>query len=76
MAKLTGAACRAARAILKWSTRDLAKAASVSPATVNLLESDRPYREGTAEKIVRAFAEHDVEITNGEGTGARLLRTR
>jgi DNA-binding XRE family transcriptional regulator len=72
MTKLTGAACRAGRAILKWSTRDLAKAAGVSPATVNLLEADRPYRAGTAEKIIAAFAAHSVEITNGDGTGARL----
>ncbi len=71
-AKLTPAACRAARGILKWSVRDLGREAGISPTTVNLLEADRPYRAGTAEKIVQAFAEHDVEITNGDGTGARL----
>lgn len=71
-AKLTGAACRAARGILKWSVRDLAREASISPTTVNLLEADRPYRDATAEKITQAFVEHDVEITNGAGTGARL----
>lgn len=71
-AKLTGAACRAARAILKWSVRDLAREAGISPTTVNLLEADRPYRAATAAKIVEALARHQVEITNGEGTGARL----
>ena len=76
MSKLTGAACRAARAILKWSVRDLAASAGISPTTVNLLEADRPYRAGTADKIVAAFAARNVEITNGDGTGARLLLPR
>jgi DNA-binding XRE family transcriptional regulator len=52
--------------------RDLARAAGVSPTTINLLEADRPYRVATAEKISAAFLLHSVEITNGEGTGARL----
>jgi len=73
-ARLTGAACRAARGILKWSVRDLAREAGVSPTTVNMLEADRPYREGTAEKITAAFERHRVEITNGDGTGARLRK--
>ena len=72
-AKLTGAACRAGRALLKWSTRDLAREADASPATINLLEADRPYRAGTADKIVDAFNRHGVEITNGRGTGARMV---
>lgn len=73
VAKLTSTACRAARGILKWTVRDLAREAAVSPTTVNLLEADRPHREGTAAKFVAAFRRHGVEITNGEGTGARLL---
>lgn len=73
MAKLTSVACRAARGILKWSVRDLAQAAGVSPTTINLLEAERPYRVSTADKIVQAFLRHGVEITNGDGTGARLL---
>ena len=72
-ARLTGAACRAARAILRWSVRDLAREAGVSPTTVNLLEAERPFRAATALKIVDAFQRHRVEITNGVGTGARLL---
>jgi len=72
-AKLTGAACRAGRALLKWSTRDLAREANASPATINLLEADRPYRAGTADRIVEAFNRHGVEITNGHGTGARMV---
>ncbi|HXQ14003.1 MAG TPA: helix-turn-helix transcriptional regulator [Caulobacteraceae bacterium] len=72
MANLTAAACRAARGILKWSVRDLAREAGVSPTTVNLLEAERPYRGETAEKIVEAFEANSVEITNERGSGARL----
>lgn len=72
-APLTGPACRAARALLQWSTLDLAKAAAVSPTTVNAIEGGKPFRPGSARKIVEAFAANRVEITNGDGTGARLV---
>jgi DNA-binding Xre family transcriptional regulator len=72
MTKLTPEACRAARAILKWSVRDLADEAEIAFSTVHLLEKGRPIRETTKEAIVLAFEKHNVEITNGDGTGARL----
>lgn len=72
MTKLTPEACRAARAILKWSIRDLAEHAEIAKSTVNLLENGRPIRPSTAVKIIAAFASENVEITNGDGTGARL----
>jgi transcriptional regulator with XRE-family HTH domain len=72
MAKLTGAACRAARALLKWSMRDLADAANVSLPTILKLENGKPVSSDTADKIAVAFERHQVEITNGDGTGARL----
>ena len=71
-AKLTPAACRAARGILKWSVRDLAREAGVSPTTIHLLEADRPCRAATEEKVIAALARNQVEITNGDGTGAKL----
>lgn len=74
MAKLTGAACRAGRALLKWSVRDLADAAGVATGTIVSVEDDAPtVRESSREKIKAAFAARGVEITNGDGTGARLL---
>ena len=75
-AKLTAAACRAGRALLQWGVRDLAEAADLSKTTINLLENGAGFKEETAEKIIAAFARHGVEITNGEGTGARLLTKR
>lgn len=74
MTKLTPEATRAARGILKWSMADLAKNAGVAISTVHLLEKGNPIRPSTAEKITAAFAAHNVEITNGDGTGARLLK--
>lgn len=74
-AKLTPAACRAARALLNWTVRDLMREAGVSPNTVIGLEGGQTVRLETEAKIVAAFDAHGVEITNGDGTGARLLRS-
>lgn len=71
-AKLTPAACRAARALLNWTVRDLMREAGVSPNTVTGLEGGQVVRPETEAKVVAAFAAHGVEITNGDGTGARL----
>lgn len=76
MSKLTPEACRAGRALLKWTVDDLAKAAGIGRATVLSYEAaKRPAFESTEAKIVEAFAAHGVEITNGNGTGARLRRS-
>jgi len=77
MPTLTAAACRAGRAILKWSVRDLAREAGVSPNTVFLIESERPFRKDTALKIIKAFDRRYVEIiADPVGTGARLRLDR
>lgn len=73
MAKLTGPACRAARALLGWSMRDLREKSGVALATITAIEGGEDHRVSTADRIVQAFADHGVEITNGNGTGARLL---
>lgn len=73
MAELTPEANRAARAILKWSVRDLAERAGIAFSTVHRFESSGSATASTKEKIKAAFAEYDVEITNGDYTGARLL---
>lgn len=74
MAKLTPEACRAARALLRWGVRDLAAAAGVGVVTVARYEGGEEIREATAEKLKAAFEANGVEITNGKGTGARLLK--
>ncbi len=70
---LTPAACRAARALLGWSIADLVREAGTSPNSVSRFErAGGPIRPATALKIVAAFHGAGVEITNGDGTGARL----
>lgn len=73
MAKLTPQACRAARALLGWGVRDLAREAGLGVATIARLEAGDDVRKDTLETITAAFEAHGVEITNGHGTGARLL---
>lgn len=77
MAQLTPAACRAARALLEWTIDDLAHYAGIGRATVATYESGkRPAFASTEQKIIDAFTAHGVEITNGGGTGARLLNAK
>ncbi|MBX5008741.1 transcriptional regulator [Rhizobium lentis] len=76
MAELTPEANRAARAILKWSVRDLANHADIAFTTVHRFESTGIATETTKDKIKAAYAAHDVEITNGDYTGARLKLKR
>lgn len=74
MAKLTPEACRAARALLGWGVRDLAREAGVGFQTVARFETGRAdMRQTTAAKILARLELEGVEITNGDGTGARLL---
>ena len=72
MAELTPEANRAARAILKWSVRELAEHAGIAFTTVHRFETTGIATETTKDKIKAAYAARDVEITNGEFTGARL----
>ena len=73
MAELTPEANRAARAILKWSVRDLAAQAGIAFTTVHRFEKTGTATASTVKKIKAAFATCNVEITNGDGTGARLI---
>lgn len=75
---LTPEACRAGRALLGWSMRDLADRAGVSLGAVNRLEGgETASRGGTASKIVAGFEAHGVElIAEEERTGAVLTYAR
>jgi transcriptional regulator with XRE-family HTH domain len=76
MAALTPEANRAARAMFKWSVRDLAQNAGIAFSTVHRFEMTGSATERTKEKIKAAYATHGVEITNGDYTGVRLLLKR
>ncbi|WP_374578532.1 helix-turn-helix domain-containing protein [Phenylobacterium sp.] len=75
---LTPEACRAGRALLGWSMRDLAERAGISLGAVNRLEGgETASREGTAAKITAALAVAGVDIVAGDDrTGAVLVYAR
>lgn len=77
--EVTPEGCRAGRAILKWSMRELAERSGVAWTTVNRLEAGAAARDATAAKIVAAFEAEGVELVGDtERTGAvlRLARRR
>jgi transcriptional regulator with XRE-family HTH domain len=72
MANLTPLACRAARALLEMSARELGEKAGVALETINKFENGRPMRESTKAKLAFVLESAGVEILNGDAPGARL----
>ena len=71
-AALAGSACRAGRALLKWSVLDLAREAKVSPNTIVKLENGGAIRQRSAMRIRARFARDGVELLEEPTPGARL----
>ncbi len=71
-AKLTPQAMRAARALLGLTIQQIAPQLGVSPTTLNQVEKGGAVRPTTEAKVIEALDALGVEITNGNGTGARL----
>ena len=69
---LPGAACRAGRALLKWSVLELAHEAKVSPNTIVKLENGGVIRSRSAMRIRARFAREGVELLDEPTPGARL----
>jgi len=72
---ISGAQIRAARALLRWSVRDLARQAVVSIATVNLIEdaTGLPSTSRAQVDAVQATLESKgIEFLNGDTPGVRL----
>lgn len=69
---LSGDACRAARALLRWSVRDLVRQAGTSPNVINRVEAGGTVRGSTALKIASTFEAAGVELLNSDAPGARL----
>ncbi|WP_162820517.1 GAF domain-containing protein [Microvirga calopogonii] len=61
----TSAQIRAARGLLNWSIRELAEAASISPASVKRMEisGELSVRRTSVDAVVRAFEQHGVQFT-------------
>lgn len=74
---VTPEACRAGRALLKWSMRDLGDRAGVAWTTINRLEAGAEARDATATKIVAAFEAEGVElISDSDRSGALMIYAR
>jgi hypothetical protein len=72
---ITGGQMRAARAFLRWSADDLAKAAKVGVATVRRAEAQDDVPNllvNNMEAIRRALEDAGIEFTNGDAQGVRL----
>jgi transcriptional regulator with XRE-family HTH domain len=73
---VSGAQIRAARALLGWTARDLARQAVVSISTVNLIEGAHglPSREQVA-AVQAALQAQGIEFVDGDTSGV-LLRSK
>ena len=58
---LSADTCRAARALLRWSVADLVREASVSPNSIQKVESGDTVRQATVGRILGAFQRNGVE---------------
>lgn len=75
---MTPAQCRAARALIDWSQKQLAEAARVGVVTVRQFEGGKVApRNATLEVLRRALEEAGVEFIpeDGSGAGVRLRKS-
>ncbi|WP_426040752.1 helix-turn-helix transcriptional regulator [Brevundimonas sp. TWP2-3-4b1] len=73
MADLTPEACKAARALLRWSMSDLAEAAGVSLPTIQRTEKDGRSYPSTQVKLIATFRAHGVDVLGPPADGARRI---
>jgi len=73
---ITGPQFRAARAMLGWTVRELARRSVVSIATINAIEDTnvpkRALRRGDLAAIQATLEEGGIEFTNGDEPGVKL----
>ena len=76
---MTSEHVRAARMLLRWDQRELAKKSGISLPTIKRLESQPgtlgAYRD-TIATIRKAFEDQGIEFFNGDAPGARLHKAR
>ncbi len=75
MAELTPESLRAARALLRWSMKDLQERSGVAFSTINAIENGKreraPYA-ATMEKLAAALTSHGIELLGDDRPGARV----
>lgn len=69
---LTPEACRAARALLRLTVRDLGERTGIAFETISAFENGRPMRDANRAKLLAAFDAAGVDILNGNSPGARM----
>lgn len=74
MASITAAQVRGARAILRWTVRELADKAAINANTISRVEGGAQTLTGTMDAIQAALEAGGVEFipSNGGGPGVRL----
>jgi hypothetical protein len=65
--KLTPEACRAGRAILRWTVADLAANARVGAGIVAKVEHGGPIQDESRQRILMSFKRAGVEIVSEDG---------
>lgn len=75
---LTPSQCRAARALLDWTQKDLAAHASISAVSIRAFEKGGEMRESNQKLLRLTFEAAGVIFIaeNGEGPGVRLRKDR
>ena len=71
---VTGPQFRAARAMLGWTVRELARRSIVSIATIHAIENTNvhsSYRQGDLAAIQAALEDGGIEFTNGDEPGVK-----
>lgn len=72
LANLTPEACRAARALLGWTVRELGERTGIAFETISKYENGRPMRDANKAALAVVFDAAGVDILNGDAPGARL----
>ena len=72
MNTLTPEACRAARALLGLTAKELGDRAGITLETIIKFENGRPMRDSNRAKLAKVFDDAGVDILNGDAPGARL----
>ena len=76
---ITSEQMRAARALLRWEQKDLAKASKVSLSSIKRLEGiEGPLaaQERTIDAIIAAFGKAGLEFIDGDEPGVKLRKAK
>jgi transcriptional regulator with XRE-family HTH domain len=75
---LTAEQCRAARALLDWTQKELGERVSISPVSIRAFEKGGEMRDSNQKLLRLTFEEAGVQFIaeNGGGAGVRLAKPK